>query len=93
VLDPFIGSDTTAVAAEQLGRDWLGIEITLDFAAMATTRIADAGIPRHQRKLTWRTTRSECAAMPVVSIGSWINHPIYSSTGSEPFSTPDESRR
>jgi len=42
VLDPFMGSGTTAVAAEELARDWLGIELNPDFAAMAERRIADA---------------------------------------------------
>lgn len=40
VLDPFIGSGSTAVAAEQLQRDWLGIELNPDFAALANNRIA-----------------------------------------------------
>jgi DNA modification methylase len=42
VLDPFIGSGTTALAAEKLGRDWLGIELNPDFAAAARARIATA---------------------------------------------------
>jgi DNA modification methylase len=42
VLDPFIGSGTTAVAAEDLGRDWLGIELNPEFAAMTERRIAEA---------------------------------------------------
>lgn len=42
VLDPFIGSGTTAIAAEQLGRDWLGIELNPVFTELALTRIADA---------------------------------------------------
>lgn len=42
VLDPFIGAGTTGVAAQQLGRDWLGIELNPEFAALATNRIADA---------------------------------------------------
>jgi site-specific DNA-methyltransferase (adenine-specific) len=40
VLDPFMGSGTTALAAEKLGRDWLGIELNPDFAAAARDRIA-----------------------------------------------------
>lgn len=40
VLDPFMGSGTTAIAAEALGRDWLGIELNPDFARAARERIA-----------------------------------------------------
>lgn len=40
VLDPFMGSGTTAVAAEKLHRDWLGIELNPEFADVARTRIA-----------------------------------------------------
>lgn len=39
VLDPFIGSGSTAIAAEQLHRDWLGIELNATFAALAQNRI------------------------------------------------------
>ncbi len=42
VLDPFIGSGTTAVVAERLGRDWLGIELSPVFAALAERRIVSA---------------------------------------------------
>lgn len=42
VLDPFMGAGTTALAAEQLQRDWLGIELNPDFAALATERLATA---------------------------------------------------
>lgn len=39
VLDPFFGAGTTAIAAEQLGRDWLGIELNHAFAEQADRRI------------------------------------------------------
>jgi DNA modification methylase len=42
VLDPFFGTGTAAVAAERLRRDWLGIELNPDFAALAERRIQDA---------------------------------------------------
>jgi DNA modification methylase len=41
VLDPFFGAGTTAVAAERLHRDWLGIELNPDFAELASRRIQD----------------------------------------------------
>lgn len=46
VLDPFIGSGTTALVAERLGRNWLGIEINPAFARLAEKRITAA----HERK-------------------------------------------
>lgn len=40
VLDPFMGSGTTAVVAESLNRNWLGIELNLNYIKMAEKRIA-----------------------------------------------------
>lgn len=39
VLDPFLGSGTTAVVAERLGRRWLGIEQSAAYVKMAKKRI------------------------------------------------------
>ena len=39
VLDPFLGSGTTAVVCERLGRRWIGCEINPEYAAMAEKRI------------------------------------------------------
>jgi site-specific DNA-methyltransferase (adenine-specific) len=39
VLDPFLGSGTTAVACEQLGRKWIGIEISPEYCKIAEQRI------------------------------------------------------
>jgi len=39
VLDPFIGSGTTAISARKLGRDWVGIEINEEYCQMAKKRI------------------------------------------------------
>ncbi len=46
VLDPFFGTGTVAVVAEQLGRDWLGIELNPDYARLAEQRIAAARLAR-----------------------------------------------
>jgi DNA modification methylase len=40
ILDPFCGSGTTLVAAERLGRNWIGIEINPAYAAIAEKRVA-----------------------------------------------------
>ncbi len=40
VCDPFFGAGTTALGAIENGRDWLGIELSPDFAAEAARRIA-----------------------------------------------------
>ncbi len=42
VLDPFMGSGTTALVAEKYGRQWLGIELNPVFARLAEERIAAA---------------------------------------------------
>lgn len=40
VLDPFMGSGTTAIAAENARRNWIGIDISEDYCKVARERIA-----------------------------------------------------
>lgn len=41
VLDPFMGSGTTAVACKELGRNYIGFEISPEYAATCEKRIAE----------------------------------------------------
>lgn len=40
VLDPFCGSGATCVAAKQLGRNYIGIDLSPEFCAIAANRLA-----------------------------------------------------
>ena len=51
VLDPFMGSGTTAVAAETLGRRWLGIELSPNYTEIARKRVNDFIEEKKQLKL------------------------------------------
>ena len=42
VCDPFIGSGTTAIAAEATGREWIGIELSNEYCDLAMDRIERA---------------------------------------------------
>lgn len=42
VLDPFLGSGTTALVANGLGRDAVGIELSGEYVKLATKRLRDA---------------------------------------------------
>ena len=48
ILDPFLGSGTTAIACERLNRRWIGIEIEEKYCEIAAKRIENE---RKQRKL------------------------------------------
>lgn len=52
VLDPFMGSGTTAIAAAQAGRNWVGYETSAEYVALAQERIASAlqGAPQRKRR-------------------------------------------
>ena len=45
VLDPFIGSGTTAVAAQKLGRRAVGVDASPDYLKLATKRFGAITLP------------------------------------------------
>lgn len=48
ILDPFMGSGTTAIACEQIARDWIGIEKEPEYVEIFKARLADY---RNQNKM------------------------------------------
>ncbi|MCY4559090.1 MAG: DNA methyltransferase [Chloroflexi bacterium] len=60
VLDPFIGSGTTALAALQAGRRYIGMEISEYVCQLARRRIAASAKSSRQRILAYLATR-QCA--------------------------------
>ena len=59
VFDPFLGSGTTCLVAEQLGRDSTGIELNPEYAKMADARV-QAGVP-----VTARTDQRRGDGLPL----------------------------
>ena len=51
-LDPFMGSGTTALAAERLGIEWIGIEKSAEYVALAEARLRAeaAGCPTRPQR-------------------------------------------
>ena len=45
ILDPFMGSGTTGVACKQLGRNFIGIEISPEYCKIAKERVDNCQIP------------------------------------------------
>jgi DNA modification methylase len=45
VLDPFIGSGTTAKMAKETGRHWIGIDISEEYCKLARRRVMGANVP------------------------------------------------
>ena len=44
VLDPFVGSGTTAVAAHRLGRNFIGIDTEMEYITIARRRLRAMGV-------------------------------------------------
>ncbi|MDU9376528.1 Modification methylase PvuII [Methanocorpusculaceae archaeon Sp1] len=50
ILDPFMGSGTTAVVAEQLNRSWIGIELSKEYVELSKIRILEERDLRENQK-------------------------------------------
>lgn len=59
ILDPFLGSGTTAVAAIQLGRPWIGIERSEKYCNAARERIGLAVSPTRPPAQEWYMRRED----------------------------------
>ena len=44
MLDPFLGSGTTAAVAKQLGRHYIGIELNPEYCTLAEKRIGGVAV-------------------------------------------------
>lgn len=53
VLDPFMGSGTTAVACIQMGRQYIGFEIAEEYCHIAETRVREAIKHRQEEDDAW----------------------------------------
>lgn len=63
ILDPFMGSGTTGVAAIQLGHKFIGVELNGDYMAIAKRRIAQA-TPDFQLTLDLNARDITCSTSP-----------------------------
>ncbi len=70
VLDPFLGSGTTAVVAKSLNRQWIGIEKEKNYTRLAISRI-NATVPYPAEVL--QTTKNK-RQQPRVPFGNLIDH-------------------
>lgn len=59
VLDPFMGSGTTALVARSLGRDSLGIELNAEYVRLAEQRLQGRG---HDQQVCFRSEASNVEA-------------------------------
>lgn len=67
VLDPFVGSGTTALAAKALGRDFIGIDISQEYIDLCKKRIVEDFESYKKKAKEWVETKniSECLCLPL----------------------------
>src|SRR5690606_31486494 len=83
VLDPFMGSGSTLVAAARLGRRYIGYDLEPDYVATARRRVsealaspppADTGSELRQRAVADGPAAEKLAAQAVIDAGFTVTH-------------------
>jgi tRNA G10 N-methylase Trm11 len=59
VLDPFVGSGTTCIAAKMLNRKFIGIELNEEYAKIASARLEDVEIVKYDSSNKIEVNREE----------------------------------
>lgn len=59
ILDPFSGSGTTIVVAEQLGRNWLGCDVNSEYNEWAIERLEQVNEFMHDEDAFWYDRKNE----------------------------------
>ena len=67
VLDPFVGSGSTTVAAIQLGRNYVGIDISHEYVELARDRVSERQIRKFAEQKAAYTTEGEAKNEPTKS--------------------------
>jgi len=67
VLDPFVGSGSTTVAAIQLGRNYVGIDTSHEYVELARNRVSERQIRMFAEQKAAYTTEGEAKNEPVKS--------------------------
>jgi site-specific DNA-methyltransferase (adenine-specific) len=63
VLDPFMGSGTTALAAKRCGRNFVGFELNADYCGIIESRLAaPEQEPTRKRKAAKKTVPEEATS-------------------------------
>jgi DNA modification methylase len=75
VLDPFLGSGTTAVAAQQHGRNWLGIENNAKYIQIAQNRLKTLLVSQTPAKPIKAHTASKAAPCTDLDLFAQIRNP------------------
>lgn len=65
VLDPFIGSGTTAVAAKRLGRKFIGIDINFEYIEIAQKRLENVGMGESRLYATCNSQKQLTLLKPI----------------------------
>lgn len=71
ILDPFCGCGTTVVAAEEMGRHWIGIDISPTSVKVIKDRLLTLKLPAPEM-IGLPTTRAELQALAPFEFQNWV---------------------